>query len=591
MREPWRWTIAVVLALSVAAAPCTASADTPKTAEPSKTEPETAPEKPATAEDLQKRLLATPEDAKLTDQLIVLFKQFALARAKEELDEELPESFWTWLAEQPTIRDALLVELHPEYKPGIPKCLEALRKEFGAEVTERPHLALAFAAVFGRARGGRAWGPQSHYLRRDRKAPTMEASFRYYLKNEKVMRFSLKKTPWPLLAYLADNETPIRERVWALKNYATCNDSRLARVYNDLRYDWDKLVGKPRIGDRPRTLANLKKYGGVCIERAYFASRVYKSMGIPAMCVTGQGRRGGHAWVAWISRKNKSYCMNSQGRFFYDKYYVGNAWYPPTRGRMLDREVELIAAAVGRSYDEYLNTRIGCHLYRMFNDEEPRKDRTRLLKDAAERNPFVADPWRLLAQARVDDVISQTEGEKLFDIIFRALGAYPDLTYEVLEKVLTPRLDIEGDEDADEITRNLKILSRAFAAYNDAKRPDLAVKLCLLKGSYLEAIDRKKSALKLYVMASDNYAKEHYGFRDVFDRALLLMAGRKDLRRRLKFCDMMVKKVPRQRGDVDKKRKQFNPAYVYVVRAYIRALEEAGKDRAARHWEEKITTR
>lgn len=556
-----------------------------------KDKPAEAETKPETeADKLKKRMLAAAGQGNLTDEVIDLFKQYSLTRAKEQLAENVPQDFWTWVEGKKAIREGLCVALYPDYSTHVVKRLQELREKFAEELDSHPHLGLAFAVVFGRAGDEPPWSNHARsYLRTDRKPPTMKQSFRYYLKREKSMKFPLRNTAWPLLAYVADNETPLRERLWALKTFGR----RAGRgVYYKLRYDWGKLRGDPKIGQRPRSLPNLRKYGGVCIERAYFASRVYKSLGIPGISVVGEGEQGGHAWVAWVGRKGKSYELGDVGRFDYDKYYTGYTWCPLERKRVLDREVELLAAALGRSYEEYLNSQIGCCVYETFEGDE-RKGKTKLLKDSVERNPFCARPWRLLADACISGVISREEGERLFDTIFKTLAPYPDLTYEVLEKVLAPRLETEAETkpDEDEIDRNLLVLKRAFQLYEKVERPDLAVKLCLLQGSYLEAAGRRKQALKLYVTASEKYAKLHYGFRDIFDRVLVMLAADRNVKRRLAFCAMMVKKVPRQRGNFDKKLKRLNPSYVYVVRAYVRALYAAGNDRAAQQWERKIQPR
>ena len=160
----------------------------------------------------------------------------------------------------------------------------------------------------------------------------------------------------------------------------------------------------------------------------------------------------------------------------------------------------------------------------------------------------------------------------------------------MLAKVLQPRLETK-DTEKDDIDRNLRILNRAYEVYEAAKRPDLAINLCLLKGSYLEKVDRRDVALKLYVSASQMYADQHYGVRDLFDRALVMLDGNENVRKRLAFCESVIKKIPRQRGPEDKKTGELNPSYVYVARAYIRTLQDAGQNALAADWEAKLKTK
>lgn len=592
MNRLWRFALTVLLVCAMAALYAAAPAEeTPGDAEePAKEvpgEPTEATAEEPTAEALRERVISLATQTGLTDELIALFKEYAFAQAKEKLGVEVPADFWPWLSEHKTIRDGLLVALHPNYSADIVKRLQQLREKFGTNVDTHPHLALAFAVVFGRAGGQPPWGRYASYLRDDRKAPTMEQSFRYYVRAAKSMRGSLTKTPWLLLAFVVDNETPIAERVWALKTYGRSSRTRFASLYSDPHYDWDKLKGHPDIGDRPRSLPNIREYGGVCVDRAYFASRVYKSFGVPAMGPWGVGKGANHAWVAWFVPKGRTYELEDRGRYWSQKYYKGHVWSPLERKQILDKEVYLLAVAVAQDYNEYLNARIGCYVYGMFGGDD-RKGRTGLLKESIKRNRGCAEAWRLLADASAEGIIDIDESEELFEAIIKTLSPCPDLTCEVLERIMAQRLQATEDPDEKEVERNLRIMGRAFKFYNQTKRPDLAVALVLMQGSYLESLGRRKDALKLYAMASESYAKEHYGFQDAFDRVLQMLDGPRNLKKRLVFCAVMVEKVPRQRGWFDKKLKRLNPSYIYVVRAYIRTLQAAGNERLAQKWTAKI---
>jgi hypothetical protein len=552
---------------------------------PANTPPAESPEKQATTEELKQRVIELAVAGKLTDELVTAFREYSLRLAKDKLSADVPRDFWTWLAANRAMHDGLLAALHPSYDVNIVKRLQELREKFGKEVDTHTQLALAFAVVFGRAGGHPPWGsPAQGYLRNDRTPPTMEESFAYYLKYEKVMKYSLRNVPWLLLAYIADNETPIAERLWALNTYAKSGDARLRNIYNDVRYDWGKIAGNPRIGDRPRNLPNIREFGGVCAERAYYSSRIFKSFGIPSMYTWGVGRDASHAWVTWIKQDGKYYDLDDTGRYSWDNYYTGYTYCPLLRKQVLDRDVQLLAVAVGHSYDEYLNALIACHAYEML-DADKQKDGTKLLKNANERNPFCERTWHLLAQACVDGVLTHGEGEELFNTIAKALTPCPDLTCDVLEKILAARLQTGDKTNEEEIKQNLAILDRAFLLYGQVKRPDLAVRLCMTRGSYLESLKRNQEAFRVYVMASEKYAKEHYGVRDTFDATMRLMDGPENLQRRLAFCEGMVKLVPRQRSGFQREANMLNPPYVHVVRAYIRTLQAAGRDDLARQWE------
>ena len=560
--------LAVVVALMLGVL---VTAEAPAAAPPGKP---AALEQPKTAKELEQVLLEKAGAGTLTDEVLVLFKQYADASARERfVPAVVPEDFWAWVASDKLVHDALLVELHPKYEPGIPAALKALRDRFGKDFDSHKHLALAFAVVHGRAPGKKEGDA----------APSCEESFDWYLRHEPQMKVSLKTAPWLLLAFVADNNVSIAERQWALENYGAAR--AIEKIYYDVPYDYSRVGGKPgRIADRPYTLPNIRAYGGVCADRAYFAAHVLKSLGVPGMADYGEGQRGGHAWLAWIGRQKQGVDLLFSARFDYDKYYRGLVECPLTRKRILDREVQLLIAAIGQSYDGLLDARFACHLYDMV-PADARKSAVGLLDGAIRRNPYCPDIWRRLADAVVAGVLTQDEGEKYFDLMFKAYAQYPDLTFEVLEKVLQPRFAAGPQTPPKEIAKNLNLLESAFQIYEKCQRPDLAVKLRGLQGAYLEAVGQKDKALKLYVLASERYVADHYGFVDLFDRALALMDDRQ---MRLKYLALVAAKAPEYQSDFNRQAGQQNPVFVHVVKAYVAALRDAGNNAEAVRWEVRI---
>jgi len=237
------------------------------------------------------------------------------------------------------------------------------------------------------------------------------------------------------------------------------------------------------------------------------------------------------------------------------------------------------------SYPGYREAQIGCHIYDLF----PGADREKvigLLEGAVQRNPYHAGTWRRVAQAVADGVVPQKKGEQMYDVMLTHFAEYPDLTFEVLEKILTPRFKAGQEARRAEIQKNLGILEKAFQIYARCQRPDLAVMLRGLQGRYLEAVGDTEKALQLYVLASEQYAQEHYGFLALFDRALQLM---QDKEKKMKYIRIMVEKVPEYPSSFQKEFKIKNEAFVHVVQAYIQALKDAGKTDEASKWEARLS--
>ena len=253
---------------------------------------------------------------------------------------------------------------------------------------------------------------------------------------------------------------------------------------------------------------------------------------------------------------------------------------------LLDRDVELDAAAVARSYPAYLDAYVACHVFFMA-DKAAAAGQIGLLDDAVRRNAFCDKPWRVVAMYCAEGNIPQAQGERMYDGMLKSFAAYPDLTFAVLRQILAPRLKATAPPAA-EIAANVQLLERAFKVYDAAKRPDLAVRLRGLHGQYLEAVGRRDEALKLYATHSEKYAALHYGFVELFDRAVKIMQEDKKQDLLLKYLALMAPAVPEFQSDFNKKNNLQNPAWVHVVKTYASALRDAGKTADAAAWDAKV---
>lgn len=581
-----RVALLVLAGTVVAAAPAgppRAVADAPAPAVP----PAAGAPSPS-AEELKSRLLAEAAGGKVTDSLVSLFEDYAQALARGKwVPSAVSEESWQWLSSRREIRDALLIGLYPSFEPKVAESLAALRAKFPRDVEAFPHLATAFAMVYGHAGASSVRDPLAQRLQKGRPVPSMEDSFSYYVKNEKAMKMSLKSLPWPILVYVADNDLPMDDRQWALQQYDALAPPAFARVYYDVSYNND-LVGVPTRAEW--TLPAIRAKGGTCWDRAFYASRILKSLGVPSMIDRGDGERGDHAWLAWVGREGTAVDLMFSGRFDYDRYYTGAVYNPITRRTMLDREVQLDVAALLRSYKGYLDALAACYVYALCEPEE-RAHLTGLLDGAIQRNPYCHAPWRLMAKGCADGVLSARQGEVLYELMLRSLATYPDLTFEVLEGILAPRLKPQTKSSEAQVARNLQVLENAFMLYEGSKRPDLAVKLKCLQGRYLEAAGRREDALKLYVLASERYVAEHYGFVALFDRAVRIMrqGGRQDVM--LKYMGIVADKVPEYASDFNRRHRLVNPTFVHVVKAYATALRAAGETAEADYQQSRLPSR
>jgi len=127
--------------------------------------------------------------------------------------------------------------------------------------------------------------------------------FDFYSANESRMLFGIRVVPAELLIYVVDSTAKIDEMKWALAAYR--GDTAVGKHFFDVPYDHEHLrTHRPkRISSAGFTLMNIRQFGGICADQAYFASTIGKAIGVPTAYVSGQSGEVSHAWVGFLQRK------------------------------------------------------------------------------------------------------------------------------------------------------------------------------------------------------------------------------------------------------------------------------------------------
>jgi hypothetical protein len=128
------------------------------------------------------------------------------------------------------------------------------------------------------------------------------------------------------------------ELAWA-REHVRLAQSQWAEAYAMVPYNEDRLLGNDSIY-KDYSLAEIKKKGGVCGDRAYFASITAKANGIPAMPIFGEGRRGGHVWFGFESAPGR--WDFSAGRYPEDRYATGYTCDPQTGEVIKEQSLNLL---------------------------------------------------------------------------------------------------------------------------------------------------------------------------------------------------------------------------------------------------------
>ncbi|MEI7836478.1 MAG: FIST C-terminal domain-containing protein, partial [Planctomycetota bacterium] len=255
--------------------------------------------------------------------------------------EPLPDgrSFAQWLVSHRNVGRLLFRTL--AYDRPRARGVKELHAIWQAEpklVAEYANLAVAFATASPESTPGDLVKPA-----------TPVQAFTWYIKHCRQPRFDLRTMPFELSRYLACTSLALAERNWAQTTYA--KETNADHVYTALKYDMDyvKLGTSKKISNLPFTLPNLRQVGGVCLERAYYAAEVFRSMGVPSVMICGLGTRGGHAWLGYLrtSPDGKSVAWDTTtGRYAEDRYFVGELFDPVHRAVTNDCELCISVTAL-----------------------------------------------------------------------------------------------------------------------------------------------------------------------------------------------------------------------------------------------------
>ena len=160
------------------------------------------------------------------------------------------------------------------------------------------YLNLAIACSIVQESIAKAPGP----LRDDTAKPlSMPELYEYFveLDSHSKLLADIKKTPVSDLLYVVDVRLPRSEFEWVHKNLHY-KRAEWGKTYESVKYLMDRATdGFDPYNDY--TFEEILEKGGICHDRALYASNTAKCVGIPATYVSGDGDRGPHAWVGLLT--------------------------------------------------------------------------------------------------------------------------------------------------------------------------------------------------------------------------------------------------------------------------------------------------
>lgn len=392
--------------------------------------------------------------------------------------------------------------------------LDRLRETRGKQLEEFASLTAAICVVQDR--------PLERAMNENKvKSADPLAIFDYYAQNEPRMFFGIKPVPAELLIYVVDTTAQVDEMNWALANYA--NDAKVGARFFDIRYDYShyRRGTEKRITQEGFNLPNIRRYGGVCIDQAYFATSIGKAIGVPTALVYGASAKVAHAWVGFLESGGRSGWWNfDTGRYEEYKGVRGMVFDPQLRQEIPDSFVSLLAEMIGSKLSDRHNavalTDAAARLMEIegkrgsFEPTAPAvssgislKGRKadlaaelELLEMAVKQNPGDRWSWVYIRELAKSGRLSLDQKKKWADALQRLCGnKYPDFALAILAPMI---------QTVDDVNEQNKLWNAAFAMFQS--RADLAAYIRMSQAVMWEKHNDVNNAGRCYEDVIQRYA-------------------------------------------------------------------------------------
>jgi hypothetical protein len=493
------------------------------------------------------------------------------AEIRQGLGKDADEGL-KWLEEHPDIQEELYLAITPHDKvAAVMSLFNELRVKFPEKIVPYASLAIATAVVWDEPRGLQEYAQDAVWTKAIMPEGQLAAleNFQYLVEAEPWMQGRIRYVPWEFLVYVVNHRTPLPERLWVYQNYLN-KRVMFGRCYSEVPYDHEMLNTnreRTKMMGSAYTLPNIRRLGGICEIQADFASRVGKSLGVPASHVSGKGAFGGpgHAWVMWVELKQATptgivFTLESHGRYSYDHYYVGSLRDPHTGQPITDRDMELRLQTVGSDVVGKRHMDLVMQSYSLIKEKSnlDTEQQLRFLSQIIAVCPGHEEAWmsaaRLARESAGDKRLSK-QFNAVFEGLFTTFARIPDFTWKVFDDLAA--------YSAEAKQRN-KLYERLVALYESAGRPDLAVEARLRLTDYLLEEKREGEAIQGLAITVKKFPAEGELVPRLLDRLELICANYPNSGPQLvQFYTQFLPLIPQKRG---------NDPSEYCIEMYQRAI-------------------
>ncbi|MDB5337159.1 MAG: hypothetical protein JWN70_2778 [Planctomycetaceae bacterium] len=499
--------------------------------------------------------------------------------------------FERWLGTHPDLRDELYTAFEPEDDiVAALKIMELLQRRSFQRLTANFELAIALAVTWDREAGLYEYTPQqrrSHATVTPEKMADAVDNFDYYTDPEFVGQRRISKLPWEFLLHVVNHRTPLAERAWVQRTYHSLQRP-IGLCYEDVPYDHGMIKSgeaTSNLAPHAYTLANLKDRGGICVMQADYAARVAKCLGIPGVYVEGYARNNSrHAWVMWTelqpsSAKNVTFSLQSHGRFFLDRYYIGMLRDPQTALVISDRQLELRLQGVGLNPVAYRQTRLIMSVWTILGgclrlDASHELDYLEALIDFSPGNPAI---WQTVTQRTISawsDAKMKARFDDLRDRCIKTFTNCPDFVCQIIETLMSYE---------EEPRRRLPTYERLLQLWASTGRPDLSCEIARKIASLLTGEKDYQAALGGLAQTIKRFPDEGRHIPRLLDEYERVAQQVDDGPAKiLKLYQELMPLIPRSRQG------QTSPFYLEMLQRASQRLARAGETKAAQAYADQL---
>ena len=472
-----------------------------------------------------------------------------------------------------------LVREKSEKPEPIYDLLFRLHRKYGEKLGPFANLAAAVCVVHDR--------PLTDRINENRaRAPDPLAIFDYFSTNERHMLFGIRNVPPELLIHVVDTTASTDEMAWALRKYR--GDPVVGDRFFDIKYDFEHF----RDGDPKRvtvagfSLPNILRYGGVCVDQAYYAATVGKSIGVPTARAAGRSSKVGHSWVGFLQTRGQQAWWNFDvGRYPEYQGVKGNVRDPQTRQPIPDSHVSLLAELIGSSARDRHAAAAFIDAARRLLElaesgdplpssdpaaETPVRDVSvestlQLVEHALRTAPGYTPGWAVVRNLAAGRRLTLEQTKRWAAVLDRLCGnRYPDFYLATIRPMIGSVEDV-GEQN--------NLWNKAFALFGE--RADLAASVRMTQGRMWEAAGEPFNAGQCYEDVIYRYTNAGPFVISALKAAEKLLAGAGQGQRILALYDRAFRSIKRPPDMAGPFYRQSN--YYRVGKLYAEWLDRGGR--------------